>query len=126
MIRILTTIAVNAVALGVATWIFDGIRVGDPRTGTTEDVVTLVLVAVVFGVVNAIVTPLVKLVSLPLIVLTLGLFLLVVNALMLLLTEAIADAVGLEFQVRGFWTAVGGALVISLIGIAADAALDRD
>lgn len=126
MIRILTTIAVNAVALGVATWIFDGIRVGNPRTDTTEDVVTLVLVAVVFGVVNAIVTPLVKLVSLPLIVLTLGLFLLVVNALMLLLTEAIADAVGLEFQVQGFWTAVGGALVISLIGIAADAALDRD
>lgn len=126
MERILTTVAVNAAALAVAAWIFDGIRVGGARTETLEDVLTLILVAAVFGVVNAIVTPLAKLVSLPVIVLTLGLFLLVVNALMLLLTEVIAEALGLEFGVEGFWTAVGGALVISLVGIALDAVLDRD
>jgi len=124
--RILTTVLVNAVALAVAAWIFDGIRVGEARSGTAEDVITLVLVAALFGVVNAVIAPIVKLFSLPFIVLTLGLFLLVVNALMLLLTEEIADAVSLPFQVDGFWTAVGGALVISLVGMALDAALDRD
>ncbi|MBA2640947.1 MAG: phage holin family protein [Nocardioidaceae bacterium] len=126
MTRILTTVLVNAVALAVAAWIFDGIRVGEARSGTAEDVITLVLVAALFGVVNAVIAPIVKLFSLPFIVLTLGLFLLVVNALMLLLTEEIADAVSLPFQVDGFWTAVGGALVISLVGMALDAALDRD
>lgn len=126
MTRILTTVLVNAVALAVAAWIFDGIRVGGARSDTAEDVITLVLVAALFGVVNAVIAPIVKLFSLPFIVLTLGLFLLVVNALMLLLTEEIADAVSLPFQVDGFWTAVGGALVISLVGMALDAALDRD
>ncbi len=123
--RILVTVGVNAAALAAAAWIFDGIKVGSPGGDTSDRVVTLLLVAAVFGVVNAIITPIVQLLSLPFIILTLGLFLLVVNALMLLLTEEIAQALDIDFQVNGFWTAVGGALVISLVGMALNAAFDK-
>ena len=126
MERILITVGVNAAALAAAAWIFDGIKIGSPGSDTSDEVVTLLLVAALFGVVNAIVTPIVKLLSIPFIILTLGLFLLVVNALMLLLTEEIAKALDIAFQVDGFWTAVGGALVISLVGMALNAAFDKD
>jgi putative membrane protein len=111
-VRFLIWVAVNALALAAATALLDGIRVtGD----TTQDqVLTLILVALVFGVVNAIISPVVKLLSLPFIILTLGLFLFVVNALMLLLTEWISNAFGLGFHVDGFWTAVLGAIVITI------------
>jgi putative membrane protein len=124
--RILLTVAVNAAALAAAAWIFDGISVGRAGGDTSNRVVTLLLVAAVFGLVNAVVTPIVKLLSLPFIILTLGLFLLVVNALMLLLTREIASALDLAFRVDGFATALWGALVISLVGMALNAALDND
>ena len=123
--RIIVTVVVNAAALAAAAWIFAGISVGSDGADTTDQAVTLLLVAALFGVINAIVTPIVKLLSLPFIVLTLGLFLLVVNALMLMLTAAIADALDIDFTVDGFWTAVGGGLVISLVGMALNALLDR-
>ena len=126
MERVLVTVAVNAAALAAAAWIFDGIRFGSPSGDTSDRVVTLVLVAALFGIVNAIITPIVKLLSLPFIVLTLGLFLLVVNALMLLLTREIAQALDLSFEVDGFWTAVWGGLVISLVGMALNALLDNN
>jgi putative membrane protein len=65
--------------------------------------------------VNFLVKPIVKLLSLPVLILTLGLFTLVVNALMLLLTSWLADKFDLSFHVEGFWTAVGGALIISIV-----------
>ena len=110
--RFLIWVTVNALALAAATALLDGIRVtGD----TTQDqALTLILVALVFGVVNAIISPVVKLLSLPFIILTLGLFLFVINALMLLLTEWISNAFGLGFHVDGFWTAVLGAIVITI------------
>jgi putative membrane protein len=110
--RFVLWVAVNALALAAATWLLDGIRVtGDD---TTDQALTLVLVALVFGVVNAVVAPIVKLLSLPFIVLTLGLLLLVINALMLLLTEWISQQFGLGFRVDGFWTAVLGAIIITV------------
>jgi putative membrane protein len=111
-VRFLIWVTVNALALAAATALLDGIRVtGD----TTQDqALTLILVALVFGVVNAIISPVVKLLSLPFIILTLGLFLFVINALMLLLTEWISNAFGLGFHVDGFWTAVLGAIVITI------------
>jgi putative membrane protein len=124
--RILLTVAVNAAALAAAAWIFDGIAVGRPGGDTSNRLVTLVLVAAVFGLVNAVVAPIAKLLSLPFIVLTLGLFLLVVNALMLLLTREIAEALDLSFRVDGFATAFWGGLVISLVGMALHAALGKD
>jgi putative membrane protein len=103
---------VNALALAAATALLDGIKLtGD----TTQDqVITLILVALIFGVVNAIIAPVIKLLSLPFIILTLGLLLLVINALMLMLTGWISEQFGLDFTVDGFWTAVLGAIIVTI------------
>jgi putative membrane protein len=103
----------NAVGLAVAAWLFSGISVsGD---SDREEALTLLLVALIFGVVNSFVRPIVNLLSLPLYVLTLGLMYFVVNALMLMLTSWIADQFDIGFHVDGFWTAVVGAVVIALV-----------
>jgi putative membrane protein len=109
----LVRVLVNALALGAAAWLFEGIEVRGTSTG--DQALTLLVVAVVFGLVNAIVAPVVKLLSLPFIVLTLGLLLLVINAFMLLLTSWIAHAMGLGFHVDGLWTAILGSIVISVV-----------
>jgi len=124
--KALITVAANTVALAIAVAIFDGIRVGLPGTSTGEDVLTLVLVGIVLGVINAVIAPLVKLLSLPFIIVTLGLFLLLVNAAMLWLATQLADLFDLAFQVDGFWTYVLGALVISLVVLAVRAVVDED
>jgi putative membrane protein len=111
-VRVLIWVLVNALALAAATWLLGGITL----TGSTPGhrAATLVVVALIFGVVNAVVRPIVKLLSLPLILLTLGLMVLVINALMLLLTSWVCGRLGLGFHVAGFWTAVGGALVVTV------------
>ncbi len=126
MKKALITVAANTVALAIAVAIFDGIRVGLPGTSTGEDVLTLVLVGIVLGVINAVIAPLVKLLSLPFVIVTLGLFLLLVNAAMLWLATQLADLFDLAFQVDGFWTYVLGALVISLVVLAVRAVVDED
>jgi putative membrane protein len=109
-VRFLIWVVVNALALAAATWLLGGITLTADDDGSR--VVTLVLVALVFGVVNAVVRPVVKLLSLPFILLTLGLLILVINALMLLLTSWLSQQLGLGFDVDGFWTAVWGGLVV--------------
>ena len=110
--RFVIWVLVNAGALAVATALMSGIELtGDT---TTDKVVTLLLVALIFGVVTTVIGPIVKLLSLPFILLTLGLLLIVINALLLLLTEWISGLFGLGFTVDGFWTAVGGAIIISI------------
>jgi putative membrane protein len=111
-VTFLIRVVVNALALGAAAWLLAGISVGGD---TQEQLLTLLAVGAVFGVINAFITPVVKLLSLPFIILTLGLFLLVVNALMLMLTSSISDALGLSFSVDGFWTAVLGSIIISIV-----------
>ncbi|MFF8384092.1 phage holin family protein [Streptomyces kanasensis] len=111
----------NAGALAVAIWLLDDITLTGDSTG--RKALTLVLVALVFGVVNILVKPLVKLLTLPLFVLTLGLFTLIVNALMLLLTSWLADKLDLSFHVEGFWTAVLGGLIISVVSWALNVVL---
>jgi putative membrane protein len=114
-------LVVNAAALGVAAWLFDGITLtGDTRG---DRIVTLLVVGAIFGVVTSVVRPIVNLLSLPLIILTLGLMLIVTNALMLLLTSTVADSFGLEFHVDGFWTAVLGAIVISIVSMVVESLL---
>ena len=106
--RFLARLLVNGAALWVATRIVPGVTyVGDwlPFFG----------VAVVFGVVNALIRPVAKILTFPLIILTLGLFALVVNGLMLWLTSSLSAALGLAFHVRGFWAAFWGGLVVSLV-----------
>ncbi|MEU3445806.1 phage holin family protein [Streptomyces thermolilacinus] len=103
----------NAGALAVAIWLLQDITLTGESTG--RKALTLILVALVFGVVNILVKPLVKLLTLPLFILTLGLFTLIVNALMLLLTSWLAEKLELSFHVEGFWTAVLGGLIISVV-----------
>lgn len=116
--RLLLSLVVNVLSVGFATWLLDGITLhgGDD----TDRFVRLVVVGAIFGLVNWIVRPLVRLLTLPFIVLTLGLLLIVINALMLMLTSAIAGALDLGFHVDGFWTAVLGSIVISLASMVLD------
>ena len=109
---VVKTIA-NAGALGVAVWILDKITLTGDSTG--KKIGTLIVVALLFGLVNFLVKPLVKVLTFPLFILTLGLITLVVNALMLLLTSWLADKLDLSFHVEGFWTAVLGGLIISIV-----------
>jgi len=112
-VRILIRILVNAAALAVAAGLVDGITVGQGTTG--ERVLALLGVAVVFGLVNTIIRPIVRLFTLPLFILTLGLFTFVVNALMLLLTSWLTGLVDLPFEVDGFGAALLGALIVSVV-----------
>ncbi|MFI7385287.1 phage holin family protein [Streptomyces sp. NPDC049813] len=115
----------NAGALAVAVWLLDKITLtGD---STWKEAGTLILVALVFGLVNFLVKPVVKVLTFPLFILTLGLITLVVNALMLLLTSWLADKLDLSFHVDGFWTAVLGGLIISVVSWALNVVLpDND
>ncbi|QHC26518.1 phage holin family protein [Streptomyces sp. GS7] len=115
----------NAAALAVAIWLLKGITLTGENTG--RKVLTLVLVALIFGLVNFLVKPVVKLLSFPLFILTLGLITLVVNALMLLLTSWLAGKAHLAFHVDGFWTALVGGVIVSIVAWAMHVILpDKD
>ncbi|MBK7819595.1 MAG: phage holin family protein [Tessaracoccus sp.] len=109
-----TRLIATAIATAVAVWLVPGINL--TSSDTTDKVMTLLGVALVFGLINSVVAPIVKVLGACLIVLTLGLFLLVINALMLQLTSWAAGLVGLGFHVDGFWPAFWGALIISIVG----------
>ena len=107
-------VLINAVAIWLATLLLSGLEVvGGDDTVTT--VLVFLAVALLFGVVNAIVKPIVKLISLPLYILTLGLFTLVVNALMLMLTGWFSEMTEYGLRIESFGTAVLGALIISIV-----------
>jgi putative membrane protein len=102
--------AINAVALYAAIWIVPGIELRGSWTG-------VIWLALIFGLLNALVRPLLKFLTCPLIILTLGLFTIIINTVMLLLTSNVGQAFGIGLAVDGFWTAVLGSLVISLASI---------
>jgi Predicted membrane protein len=106
----LIRLLVNAAALWVATRLVPGVSFDG---GTLP----FLGVALVFGVVNAFVRPLMQLLTFPLILVTLGLFLLVVNGLMLWLTSSLSASLGLGFHVSGFWAAFWGAIVVSVTSL---------
>ena len=115
MERFLSTWLVSAVALSVAAWLLGThMNIGDSGDSTVESVVAVLVVALVFTFVNSLIGPIIKVLSLPFIVLTLGLALLVINALLLLLTERITDAFDIGFTIEGFWWAVVASVVISV------------
>ncbi|OEJ59800.1 hypothetical protein BGM19_19260 [Streptomyces agglomeratus] len=113
MMNFLVKTLANAGALLVAIWLVNDITLTGESTG--KKALTLIIVALLFGLVNFFVKPVVKLLSLPLFILTLGLITLVINALMLLLTSWLADQFKQNFHVEGFWTAVLGGLIISVV-----------
>ncbi len=111
--RLILRLLANAAALAAATLLLGGITLTHPTT--LGKVVTLLVVALVFGLLNAVVKPVFTLVTVPLVLLTLGLFLVVINALMLLLTSWVSSQVDLGWSVEDFGTAVLGALVVSVV-----------
>lgn len=117
---VVKTIA-NAGALAVAIWLIGNITLEGGSTG--RKALTLILVALIFGLVNFLVKPVVQLLTFPLFILTLGLITLVVNALMLMLTSWLAYVFDLSFHVEGFWTAVLGGLIISVVSWALNVVL---
>jgi putative membrane protein len=114
----------NAGALGVAIWLLKDITLTGDSTG--HEILALILVALVFGLVNWLVKPVVKVLAFPLFILTLGLITLVVNALMLLLTSWLAGKLDVDFHVSGFWTAVLGGLIVSIVSWALHVVLPDD
>ena len=118
MRSIAVKIGVNAIALWVAALVIPGIHLGEDADRLSTRLLTILLVAALFGLVNAVVKPVATFFSFPVIVLTLGLFTLVINALMLELTSGISHAIGLDFDVeRFFWDSVLGAIVITLVSM---------
>ena len=116
MSRLLTAWVLGAASLAVAASLLgEHMDIGTATDTTGEKVLTLAVVAAVFTLVNQVVAPIVKTLSLPFIILTLGLALLVINALLLLLTEWITRNVGVPFSVDGFWWAVLASIIISLV-----------
>jgi putative membrane protein len=123
---ILLRLIINAVALLVTAWIVPGIYLGAAGPHPTQhDWVTLLIVALIFGLVNAVIRPLIFLLSLPLTLITLGLFTFVINAFMLLLTSWIAQGMGLGFRVDGFLPALLGALIISVVSFVLSRVLSK-
>jgi putative membrane protein len=114
-------IGINAVALWVAALVIPGIHLGEDADQLSTRLLTIVLVALLFGVINAFIKPIVTLFSIPFIVLTLGLFTLVINALMLEITSGLSHSLGLDFDVEHFfWDSVLGAIVITLVSLILD------
>ena len=122
MSRLVLSLVINAIALVVAAYVIDGIEiVGEPRWAVVA------VLAVIFGLVNALIRPLVKFVTCLINVFTLGLFTLVINALMLMLTAWIARQLDIGFQVDGFVPAFLGALLITIVSWVLSLVLrDRD
>lgn len=117
----LLRVAVTAAALWIATLLVSGLRV---TGGSTRDnLLTLLAVALIFGIVNAVLKPIIKTVGCLFYVVTLGLIGLVVNALLFLLTGWLAQQLDLPFRVHGFWSAFWGAIIVGVVGWAINLAI---
>ncbi|WP_435770658.1 phage holin family protein [Nocardioides sp. SYSU DS0651] len=117
MLAFLSRWAITAAALALAAQLIEGIWFSGADAGRAEledKILPLVLVALISCAVTAVVKPVLTLLSIPFILLTLGLFLIVLNALLLHLTAWLAGLLDIGFHVEGFWPAVGGAVIISL------------
>ena len=115
MQRFVSTWFVSAVALAFAAWLLgNNMNIGESGDAGVGRVFAVLLVALVFTLINGIVAPIVKTLSIPFIIITLGLALLVINALLLLLTAWVTDRVGVHFEINGFGWAVIASIVISL------------
>jgi putative membrane protein len=107
-VRFIIRTIITALSLWAAVALIPGIEYRGAWWG-------LLLVAVVFGLINALVRPVLVLLSCPLIVLTLGLFIFVLNAFLLWLTGQVSGALGIDFQVTGFFAAVVGGIIVGVV-----------
>jgi putative membrane protein len=116
--QLIIKVVVNALAIWVATAVVPGVVVSEGDASLGRKIVTLLIVGAIFGVVNALIKPIVKLFSLPFYVLTLGLFAFVVNALMLMLVSWLADQLNISFHIDDFfWSAIGAAVVVTFVSM---------
>jgi putative membrane protein len=122
--RFAVRVLITAVALFVATALVPGIEL--LAASTLSKVLTLIVVALIFGVVNAVLKPVVKTVGCLFYLLTLGLIAFVVNALLLWLTSWVAGKLSLPFHITGFWPAFWGAIIVAVVGWVLNVALDKD
>ncbi|MCU1648524.1 MAG: uncharacterized protein JWN03_8799 [Nocardia sp.] len=112
---LLLRLIINGVAIWLASIWVTGIEIKSPDDTTAKKLLVIAAITVVFAIVNALIKPIVKLLSLPLVVLSLGLFLLIINGLMLWLTAKITETTQYGLRVDGFWAAVWGAIIITLV-----------
>ena len=110
---LLIRLIINAIALWVTTLVVPGIDVNGSSTGRT--ILTIVVVGAIFGLVNAILKPIIKVVGCIFYILTLGLISLVVNALLFLLVDWLSGTLDLPFEIDGFWAAFWGAIVMAIV-----------
>ncbi len=120
MAQFFIRLIINAVALGVAAALVPGINFAG---GESVSILNILVVALIFGLVNAVIKPILALATCPFYILTLGLFTFIMNALMLMLTSWLA---GPRFQVEGFWPAFWGSIIISLISTVLSAILKEE
>ena len=121
--KLLMRILIVAVALGIAHLLISGIEL---RGGSTlSKIGTLIAVALIFGIVNAVIKPIVKTVGCLFYVLTLGLIGLVVNGLLLWLCSWVAGKLSLPFHITGFWPAFWGAIIVGIVGWILNLVLDE-
>ena len=120
-VRFLVRLVASAVALWAAAALVEGVTIAEGSG--TEQAVTLLFVALIFGVLNATVGAVLKVLSFPLVLVTLGLFLFVINAVMLLLVSAVSSWLGVPFTVESFGAALLGALVVSVVSFLIDVVL---
>lgn len=109
----LIRVVVTAIALWIATLVVDGLEVSGGGWG--KNTLTLLAVALIFGIINAVLKPIIKVVGCVFYILTLGLIALVVNALLFMLTGWLADKLNLPFTVDGFWPAFWGAIIVGVV-----------
>lgn len=127
MARFITSWILSGAAIAVAAALLgDHMNIGDPSDSIWERLIALAVIAAVFTLINMFIAPIVKALSLPFIIVTLGLFLLVINALLLLLTKWITDTANLVvFHVDGFWWALLGGLIVSIVNAFLGGAVKR-
>ena len=116
-------VIINAIAIWLADALLSGVSIVSKGNGTADTILTVLVIGLVLAVVNGFVKPLIKLLAFPVYLLTLGLFGLVVNALMLLLTAWLTKQTEWGLQIDGFWWAVAGALIVSVAGMILQAVL---
>jgi putative membrane protein len=120
---LLIRLLISAAALAVATWAVAGITLGPGSVWKKAG--TLVVVALIFGIINAVLKPLIKVVGCAFYVLTLGLIALVVNGLLLWLTSVVAGHLNVPFHVNGFWAGFWGAIIVGIVSWLLNLFVDR-
>ena len=115
MRRFLVRLVINAVALWLTTLIILGVHVRPYASGVLATVLTYLLVALIFGIVNGVIGNLIRIVAFPLYILTLGLIALIVNTLLLLLVAWLSTLIGFGLVIDTFWSGFWGALVLAII-----------